>query len=78
MDVSDAYPALLDIPVLFGIRQEGGRASRAVVEARVASAVECRARTRGRGIIEENEESHGQVTTHNGDERGQGNVPIPT
>ena len=62
------------------IRREGGRASRAVVEDRVASAVEeCRARTRGRGVIEENEESHGQVTTHNnGDERGQGNVPIPT
>ena len=38
------------------------------MEARVASSVECRARTRGRGIIEENEESHGQVTTHkNGD-----------
>ena len=49
------------------------------MEARVASAVECRARTRGRGIIEENDESHGQVRpTHNGDERGQGNVPIPT
>ena len=48
------------------------------MEARVASAVECRARTRGRGIIEENDESHGQVTTHNGDERGQDNVPIPT
>ena len=62
------------------IRREGGRASRAVVEDRVASAVEeCRARTRGRGVIEENDESHGQVRpTHNGDERGQSNLHIPT